>query len=131
MLLGKELFDNIINQAKESHRLRAHFNLHESLDANAQRLLVALEPGTEMPIHRHPVTNETQMVLKGRMKVLFYNDNKEVTEEYDLCPREGRYGIHTPKGQWHTLEVIESGTVILEVKDGPYVSLEDKDLLNV
>lgn len=129
MILDNKLFDNLIQQAKESPRLRAHLNLHDSLDANAQRLLVALEPGTEMPIHRHPVTNETQMVLKGRMKVLFYNDNKEVTEEYDLCPREGRYGIHTPKGQWHTLEVIESGTVILEVKDGPYAPSSPEDIL--
>ena len=129
MTIDNKLFDELIKQAKESPRLRAHLNLHESLDANAQRLLVALEPRTEMPVHRHPATNETQMVLKGRMKVLFYNDNKEVTEEYDLCPREGRYGIHTPKGQWHTLEVLESGTVILEVKDGPYVPSAPEDVL--
>ena len=129
MVLDTHLFDELTKQAKESPRLRAHLNLHETLDANAQRLLVALEPGTEMPIHRHPVTNETQMVLRGRMKVKFYNDNKEITEEFDLCPTEGRYGIHTPKGQWHTLEVMEPGTIILEVKDGPYVPSAPEDIL--
>ena len=127
MLIDQNFFDDLTLKAKESPRLRTHFNLHETLDAKAQRLLVALEPGTEMPIHRHPVTNETQMVLRGRMKVVFYNDKKEVSEEFDLCPSNGRYGIHIPKGQWHTLEILESETIILEVKDGPYVpsSLED------
>ena len=128
MLLDNNLLDNIATQAKESPRLRSHYNLHESLDAKAQRLLVALEPGTELPIHRHDGTNETQICVRGHLKALFYNDNKELVEEYDLNPAEGRYGIHIPKGTWHTLLILES-SVILEVKDGPYVPLGQDDIL--
>ena len=104
-------------------------NFHDSLDAKAQRLLNALEPGTLLPIHRHPHTAETYLLLRGRIKVLFYNEQKVVTEEFDLNPLEGRYGVHIPKGQWHTLEVLESGSVIFEVKDGPYTPLAPEDLM--
>ena len=129
MVIDEQLFNQLTEEAKKSPRLRQHYNLHESLDAKAQRLLVALEPGTSMPIHRHPSVNETQMVLRGCMKVIFYNDQKEVTEEFVLDPKKGNFGIHTPKGQWHTLEVLESGTVILEVKDGPYTPALPEDIM--
>ncbi len=129
MLLDTTLFDRLTAEAKSSPRLRSHLNLHESLDAKAQRLLVALEPGTQMPIHRHPSTNETQMVLRGKMRVVFYNDAREVIDEFTLSPLDGNFGIHTPMGQWHTLEVVESGTVILEVKDGPYTPSSPEDIL--
>ena len=129
MIFDKALFDELTAEAKASPRLRTHRNLHESLDAPAQRLLVGLEPGTQMPIHRHPVTNETQMVLRGRMKVTFYNEHREVEQVFDLDPKSGTYGIHTPKGQWHTLEVLESGTIMLEVKDGPYMLSAPEDIM--
>ena len=129
MILDGALFDKLTEEAKASPRLRAHMNLHESLDAKAQRLLVALEHGTQMPIHRHPLTNETQMVLRGRMKVTFFDDEKRVTNEFMLSPKTGNFGIHTPMGQWHTLEVVESGTIILEVKDGPYTPSRPEDIM--
>ena len=128
MLLDNNLLDDIAALAKESPRLRSHYNLHESLDAKAQRLFVALEPGTELPIHRHRGTNETQMCVRGHLKALFYNDNKKLVEEFDLNPAEGRYGVHIPKGTWHTLEVLEP-SVILEVKDGPYIPSAPEDVL--
>ena len=129
MILNSALFDQLTEEAKASPRLRAHMNLHESLDAKAQRLLVALEPRTQMPIHRHPSTNETQMVLRGRMKVTFFDDQKQVMETFVLSPESGNYGIHTPMGQWHTLEVLDSGTIILEVKDGPYTPFALEDIM--
>lgn len=129
MLLDTALFDRLTAEAKSSPRLRSHLNLHESLDAPAQRLLVALEPRTEMPVHRHRLTCETQTVLRGRMRVLFYNDSREVTATFTLSPREGNHAIHIPRGQWHTLQVEESGTVILEVKDGPYTPSSPEDIL--
>ena len=129
MLIDNTLLDGVTKQAKESPRLRMNYNLHESLDAKAQRLFVALEPGTPLPIHRHRHSNETQMIVRGHIKALFYNDNKEVTEVFDLNPAEGRYGVQIPKGQWHTLEVLESGSVILEVKDGPYTPAGPEDIL--
>jgi cupin fold WbuC family metalloprotein len=129
MLIDNNLLDLVTGQAKESERLRMNYNLHESLDAKAQRLLNALEPGTILPIHRHTHTAETYIVLRGSIKVLFYDINKNLVNQYLVNPEEGVYGVHIPAGQWHTLEVKESGTVIFEVKDGPYAPLGEEDIL--
>lgn len=129
MLIDKILLDKVSGQAKESPRLRMNFNLHDSLEAKAQRLLNALEPGTILPIHRHRQTAETYMVIRGRIRVMFYNELGGMTADFLLDPLEGNYGVHIPKDQWHTLEVLESGTVIFEVKDGPYTPIEPEDLL--
>lgn len=129
MLIDDDLLDKVTEQAKASPRLRMNYNLHDSLDAKAQRLLNALEPGTVLPVHRHSHTAETYIVLRGAIKVLFYDENKMLTDEFMVSPQEGSYGVHIPAGQWHTLEVLESGTVIFEVKDGPYAPLQPEDIL--
>lgn len=129
MIIDNNFLDKITEKAKESPRLRMNYNLHVSLDAKAQRLFNALEPGTVLPVHRHHHTAETYLVVRGHLKVMFYNDDKEIVEEYDLNPSMGKYGVHIPKNQWHTLEVLESGTVIFEVKDGPYMPLAPEDLM--
>ena len=129
MLIDNNLLDQVTEQAKDSDRLRMNYNLHDSLDAKAQRLLNALEPGTILPIHRHGHTAETYIVLRGSINVIFYDDNKIPVEQHLISPEQGVYGVHIPAGQWHTLEVKESGTVIFEVKDGPYASLGEEDIL--
>ena len=129
MLINDQLLNTVTGQAKASSRLRMNFNLHDSLDAKAQRLLNALEPGTVLPVHRHSHTAETYIVLRGSIRVMFYNDAKLLTAEFLIDPKEKEYGIHIPAGQWHTLEVLESGTVIFEVKDGPYAPLQPEDIL--
>ena len=129
MLIDNNLLDSVTAKAKVSDRLRMNFNLHDSLDAKAQRLLNALEPGTVLPIHRHQHTAETYIVLRGAIKVLFYNDDRVLTDEFMVDPLEGVYGLHIPIGQWHTLEVLESGTMIFEVKDGPYTPMGPEDLM--
>lgn len=128
-LIDETLLDEVTQQAKDNPRLRMNHNFHESLDAKAQRLLNALEPGTLLPIHRHPHTAETYLLLRGKVKVMYYNERKEVTDSMVLNPVTGIYGVHIPRNQWHTLEVLESGSVIFEVKDGPYTPLEEKDML--
>ena len=106
-----------------------NFNLHDSLDAKAQRLLNALEPGTVLPIHRHPHTAETYILVRGRIDVMFYDDNAVELERYVLDTARGAYGVQIPAGQWHTIEVHES-SVIFEVKDGPYTPLAPKDIMS-
>ena len=128
-IINKELLDEITRQAKESPRLRMNYNLHDNLDAKAQKLLNALEPGTILPIHRHPNTNETYLLLRGKLNVILYNDKKEVLETMHLDTANGNYGLDIPAGQWHSVEVLESGTVILEVKDGPYFPFQPEDIL--
>lgn len=129
MIIDEKLLDEVTARAKASERLRMNFNLHETLDAKAQRLLNALEPGTILPIHRHPHTAETYVLLRGRIDVMFYDDWGVETQRFSLDPLAGNYGVQIPKGQWHTLEVLRSGTVILEVKDGPYMPLSPEDIL--
>ena len=128
-IINKELLDEITRQAKESPRLRMNYNLHDNLDAKAQKLLNALEPGTILPIHRHPNTTETYLLLRGELNVILYNDKKEVLETMHLDTANGNYGLDIPAGQWHSIEVLESGTVILEVKDGPYIPFQPEDIL--
>lgn len=129
MLIDDNLLDKVTEQAKASERLRMNYNLHDSLEAKAQRLLNALEPGTVLPIHRHRQTAETYIVLRGSIRVVFYDDKKSPIGEFLVSPKEGKYGIHILAGQFHTLEVLESGTVIFEVKDGPYAPLQSEDML--
>ncbi len=128
-IINKDLLDEITRQAKESPRLRMNYNLHDNLDAKAQKLLNALEPGTILPIHRHPNTTETYLLLRGKLNVILYNDKKEVLETMYLDTANGNYGLDIPAGQWHSVEVLESGTVILEVKDGPYIPFQPEDIL--
>ncbi|MEG1592605.1 MAG: WbuC family cupin fold metalloprotein [Bacteroidales bacterium] len=133
-LINDNLLDTVTSQAKDSKRLRMNYNLHDSLDAKAQRLLNALEVGTFLPIHRHIHTSETYILLRGKIKVMFYDKNLidgkyKLVEETVLDPLVGNYGVHIPAKQWHTLEVLESGSVIFEVKDGPYTPLGEDDIL--
>ena len=131
MLINKKLLDEVTAKAKANERLRMNFNLHDNLEAKAQRLLNALEPGTILPIHRHRHTAETYIVLRGSIRILFYNDEKTLTGESIIDPKQNECGIHIPAGQWHIAEVLESGTVIFEVKDGPYAPLQPEDILQV
>ena len=127
-LINTKRLDAVSEKARETDRLRMNDNLHDALDAPAQRLLNALEVGTELPIHRHQHTAETYILLRGKIAVVFYDDNKRETERVILNPKTEDYGVHIPIGQWHTIEVLES-SVIFEVKDGPYTPLERSDIL--
>ncbi len=128
MIINDELLDKVTTEAEASSRLRMNYNLHESLDAKAQRLINVLLPGTPLPIHRHKHTAETYVLLQGKMFVVFYDDLGGQIERYYLDPKQGNYGVQIPQGQWHTVEVIEP-SAILEVKDGPYTPLQPEDIL--
>ena len=129
MIIDDKLLDEVSAQAKIADRHRMNYNLHESLDAKAQRLLNALEPETILPIHRHRHTAETYVLLRGRIDVMFYNDLGAEIKRFVLDPKKGNYGVQIPRGQWHSLEVKES-SVILEVKDGPYTPVAPEDILS-
>lgn len=127
MIIDNKLLDEITSAAEVSPRLRMNYNLHDSLDAKAQRLLNVLLPGTPLPVHRHIHTAETYVLLRGKMFVVFYDDLGVQTERFLLNPTIGNYGIQIPKGQWHGVEIVEPST-IFEVKDGPYMPLQPKDI---
>lgn len=129
MLINRELLDKVSAAAKRSERLRMNYNFHDSLAAPSQRLLNALEPGTVVPIHRHKATSETYIVLRGAIRLSFYNDSGEMQESVVLSCDYGNYGYNIPKLKWHSLEVLQDNTVIFETKDGPYQPINDDDIL--
>ena len=125
-VIDNNLIDSVVAQAKESPRLRMNYNFHESLDDKCHRLLNALEPGTVVPVHRHPTKDESFVILRGKIRVNTYNDAGEVTESVVLSLADGKYGVDIAKNVWHGVECLESGSVIFEVKEGPFVP-HDKD----
>ncbi len=129
ILINNRLLDDLCEKATESTRKRMNFNFHESLDAPAQKLLNALQPGTYVPAHRHSHTSETYIVLRGAIKVFIYNADGSIISSHILNPCDGEYGIEIPKGTFHSLEVIDKNTVIFEAKDGPYTPVSEKEML--
>ena len=129
MLLNTNLLDALSDQAKASPRLRMNLDLRNSPADQSQRMLNALEPGTVMPIHRHRNSSETVTVLRGKVKWLYYNDKGELTHTLLVAPGSDLVGLCVPMGQWHSLECLESGTVILETKDGAWEPLGEEDVM--
>ena len=129
-LINQVLLDTVTAQAQASPRLRMNYNLHSDLNDKCQRLLNALEPGTVMPIHHHKVA-EVYFLLRGRIRVMAYDDNGVETESVVLDPKEGNFGIQIPADTWHSLEVEASGSVIFEVKEGPYIPHEVSGMLEI
>ena len=125
------LLDSLTDQAKTSPRLRMNLDLRNSAEDTSQRMLNAIEPGSVVPIHRHKKTSETLVVLRGRIVEEFYNDAGECTERIEVSPTSSVCALNIPAGVWHTLQSLESGTVILEMKDGAYEPIEADDILAV
>ena len=128
MLIDDNLLNALQKEAAESPRLRMNRDMRNSAEDKSQRMLNALEVGTIMPIHRHRNSSETQVLLRGRIDVMFYDDNGVEIERFHLDPRNGMYAVNVPIGQWHNLEVIEPA-VIFEAKDGAYAPLAEEDVI--
>lgn len=127
MIITDTILDDLTAQAKESHRLRMNMDLRNSPDDHSQRMLNAIEPGTLMPIHRHLDTSETCVCVRGHFLEHFYDDEGNRTDTIDMVP--GGPFVNIPIGQWHNLQSLESGTVLLEAKDGPWRPLADDEVM--
>jgi len=122
--------DRLTEQAKASPRLRMNMDLRNSADDKSQRMLNAIEPGSPMPIHRHQKTSETVVCLRGRLVWEFYDELERICTDYiELTPNGQVVALNVPAGQWHTVKALESGSVILECKEGAYELLQDADIL--
>ena len=130
MKITQALLDNLTEQAKVSPRLRANYDLRNSAEDKSQRMLNAIEPGSPLPIHRHQKTSETVVCLRGRLVWEFYDELERIcTETIELSPNGPVMALNVPKGQWHTVKALESGSVILETKDGAYKPQAPEDVL--
>lgn len=130
-IIDAALLAKVSEQAKASPRLRMNYNFHQSLDEKCHRFLNAVELGTKVEIHRHPSKDESFVLLRGRVKVTTYNDDGTVIESVILCPKEGLYGVDIPKGIWHNVESLQSGSVFFECKEGPFVPHDAEGILKV
>ena len=141
MIIDNILLDKLTAQAKESPRLRMNMDLRNSDADSSQRMLNAIEPGSVVPIHRHQKTSETVVVLRGRVVEEYYSSEGVVEASYELAAGGGARSesgmtevacaMNIPAGQWHTLRALESGTVILEMKDGAYEPIGQADILSM
>lgn len=132
MKIAQAILDKLTEEAKASPRLRMNLDLRNSADDQSQRMLNAIEPGSPMPIHRHRSTSETTVCLRGRLVWEFYDElERGCTEAIELSPGGQVVALNVPAGQWHTVRSLESGTCILEMKNGSYEPLSDADILRL
>lgn len=130
MKITQTVLDDLTAKAKVSPRLRMNLDLRDSAEDTSQRMLNAIEPGSPLPIHRHQRTSETVVCLRGRLVEEFYDDlERTCTDRIELSPNGPVVALNIPAGQWHTVHALESGTVILEMKNGKYEPISDVDIL--
>ena len=126
MVIDDRVLEGLVERAKGSERLRMNLDLRNSEGDGSQRMLNAIEPGTVMPIHRHLGSSETVVCVRGHFEELFYDERGELVETVDMVP--GGNVVNIPAGQWHSLRSLESGTVLLEAKDGGYAPLAAEEI---
>lgn len=129
MQISQSLLDTFSTQAKASPRLRQAYDLRNTPEDNSQRMLNALEPGTAMPIRRHRKSSETICMFRGRMVMRLYDDNGAIAEESIMEPGGERSMVQVEASRWHSLEVLDEGTVVFEAKDGRYEPLAEEDIM--
>ena len=129
MIIDKTTLDGLSAKAKASPRLRMSMDLRNSASDLSQRMLNALEPGTVMPIHRHTGSSETCVCIRGHFEEYFYDSAGRLVETVDMVP--GGTVLNIEKGQWHSLKCLESGTVLLEAKDGAYRPIGPEDVIDL
>jgi cupin fold WbuC family metalloprotein len=129
IVIDEKLITNVSLQAKKSLRKRQNYNFHETLDAKLQRMLNAIEPSTYVRPHKHenPDKVESFVILKGRVLIVEFDDSGSIESTAVLSFTDGVYGVEIPPRTWHTIISLESGTVVYEIKEGPYSPLNDKD----
>ena len=130
MVVDNKILDELTAKAKENPRLRCNLDMRNSADDQSQRMLNALEPGTVMHIHRHLASSETVIIIRGRIRWLFYDEQGRITESTELWSDGDVRMLNVEKGRWHSLECLESGSVLFEAKDGAYHPLEEDEIWN-
>ena len=131
MIIDQTLLDKLTVEAKASARLRMNYDLRNSASDGSQRMFNAIEPGSVIAVHRHRKTSETVVCLRGKLVEEYISDAGECVDSIELSPGGPVVALNIPAGQWHTLRALESGTVILEMKDGPYEPIGPEDVMEI
>lgn len=125
-MINQQILDDLTRRAQNSPRLRMNMDLRNSSEDQSQRMLNAIEPGTVLPIHRHMNSSVTIVCVRGHFEEYYYDDNGNLIETIDMRPG---IVLNLPAGQWHNLNSLESGTILLEVQDGKWEPLSPEDIL--
>lgn len=131
MTINSELLDELTARAKESPRLRMNLDMRNSSQDSSQRMLNAIEPGTELLIHRHRKSSESCLIVRGTAEEILYDDQGRETDRILLRPGSNCVGLNISAGTWHKIVSLEPGTVIFEAKDGPYEPVSPEDILTL
>ena len=132
MKITQVILDKLTEQANANPRLRMNLDLRDSDSDGSQRMLNAIEPGSQLPIHRHQKSSEIMVCLKGKLRVEYYDELERIcTDSFIIEPNGTNVAVSIPIGQWHTVHALESGTCILEMKNGAYEPLSDVDILQM
>lgn len=126
--IGLEIIKELIEKSRQSPRLRSHYNIHEDLNEEIQRLLICLQPGTFVRPHYHPEPDKKEMIIliQGKCACLNFDENGNVTESFILSHEDGNTVCEFPPLKHHSLVCLEPDTVVIEVKKGPYTPLDAK-----
>lgn len=132
MKITQAILGDLTAKAKASPRRRMNMDMRNGIDDQSQRMLNAIEPDSVVPIHRHQKSSETVVCLRGRVVEEYYDElERTCTEAIELSPNGPVVALNIPAGQWHTLRSLESGSVILEMKDGKFEPLQECDVLKM
>ncbi len=128
-IVSQKSLSELSQKAIHSPRKRLNFNFHDDLADPINRMLNAFEPGTYIQPHKHenPIKREVFIALRGSLVVVFFNDSGNPVDFVLLDPLKGNHAVEVPQGVWHSVFWLETGTVVYEVKDGPYVQISDKN----
>lgn len=130
MVINQTLLDELTAQARASGRLRQELDMRNSPEDGSQRMLVAMEPGTVVPVHRHQDTSKTVLMVRGHLILKFFDSDGREQECFEMYPIGDVPMVNIPVGQWHTLESLESGTVVFIAKDGFFKPVSEEDVLS-
>lgn len=130
MIIDQNLLNHLSDEARKNSRLRVSFDLRNGTEDASQRMLNAIEPGTVIPIHRHRFSSETLIIIRGKLREFLYNESGVLNKVVEMEAGGTCSVMQIEKGQWHSLECLESGTIIFEAKDGQYMPISAEDILD-
>lgn len=124
-LFDQSLLDQLSSAARSNPRLRQNHNLHVSLSDPVQRFFNAIEPGSYVVPHRHLAADkaETLLMLRGRIGLILFDEQGQISVTHVLAPASACCGFHLPAKIWHSVVALEAGSVFFETKTGPYLPL--------
>ena len=128
-IISHKVLDQLSLEASGSERLRKNLNLHDDYADPCQRLFIAMEPGTYIRPHRHtdPPKPECFMAVRGKLALVVFDDDGEVKQVISFGDGCHTLAIDLPAGEWHSIIVIEPGSIFFDTKPGPYVAMSDKN----